>query len=198
MKYLLSELLPNGKFICYNDILYIGINGYIKRIGYYDQIPNKQISIYTTQKTATKTYNLTNHSAISEHISEYTPPNGSYILCSNVYNVISTIKRVNVTNSTREPISYSLYINRILAGSAYSSSSNGSNTETLDVCNTFFTPINGGVTIYQGPTLQTLMEYTNYNTLDFYYQIRPTDDGLISGTITFETTYNYTAVVITP
>lgn len=201
MKYLLSELLPNGKFICYNDILYVGINGYIKRIGYYDQIPNKQISIYSTQKTATKTYNLTNHSAIYEHISEYTPPNGSYILCSNVYNVTLTMRWVNIISSAHKSIGISLYINSILAGSdaiVYESpTSTGNSTDTLDVCNTFFTPINGGITIYEGSSFNALMKYTNYNTLDFYYQIVPYSNGLVSGTITFETTYNYTAVVIT-
>lgn len=195
-------MLPNGKFICYNNVLYVGINGYIKRIGYYDQIPNKQVSIYSTQKTATKTYTLNNSNQINDHIAEYTPQNGSYILCSNVYNVTSTIRWVNAINSARDSIILSLYINRRMAGSAAvsynSSTSNGYDTNTLDVCNTFFTPINGGITIYKGSSSNTLIEYNNYNTLDFYYQIYPYDNGLVSGTITFETTYNYTAVVITP
>lgn len=74
----------------------------------------------------------------------------------------------------------------------------GDSTDTLDVCNTFFTPINGGITIYEGSSFNALMKYNNYNTLDFYYQISPYKNGLVSGTITFETTYNYTAAVITP
>lgn len=150
----------------------------------------------------TKTYTLNNHSETSEHISEYIPPNGSYILCSNVYNITSTIRWVNAINSARDAISLYLYINRMQADSVYisynPSTSNGNETNVLDACNTFFTPINGGITIYKESSSNAIMEYDNYNTLDFHYLIYPYDNGLVSGTITFETTYNYTAVVITP